>query len=151
MSKPANRTSRSPSMQRYRLNPIRNPNQTPSNTISLSLHPPTIIRKSVHHSSPTLIPSATNNNLQTLSTNSLHNTPPLLLLLRLQAQTHHLAIIPHSGSRLVHVALEGPVEPAAHEAGRVARHLGVAGAALTVVLAAALVGGEVVEEALGGG
>lgn len=49
------------------------------------------------------------------------------------------------------MALKSPVEPAAHEAGRITRHLGVAGAALAVVLAAALVGGEIVEEALGGG
>lgn len=49
------------------------------------------------------------------------------------------------------MALEGPVEPAADETGRVAGHLGVAGAALAVVFAAALLVGEVVEEALGCG
>lgn len=82
---------------------------------------------------------------------SLHNTPPLLLLLLLRAQAHHLAVVAHGGSGLVHVALEGPVEPAAHQPGRVACHFGVAGASLAVVFAAALVGGQVVEEALGGG
>ena len=82
---------------------------------------------------------------------SLHNTPPLLLLLLLRPEPHHLAIIAHGGSGLVHVALERPVEPAADKTGRVAGHFGVAGAALAVVFAAALLGGEVVEEALGGG
>lgn len=82
---------------------------------------------------------------------SLHYTPPLLLLLLLGAHAHHFAIVSHGGSGLVHVAFEGAVEPAADQAGRVACHLGVAGAALGVVFAAALVAGQVVEEALGGG
>jgi len=49
------------------------------------------------------------------------------------------------------VALESPVEPAADEAWGVACHLGVAGAALAVVFAAALCGVQVAEQALGGG
>jgi hypothetical protein len=49
------------------------------------------------------------------------------------------------------VAFESAVEPAAHHAGRVAGHFGVASAAVAVVFAAALVGGEATEEALGGG
>jgi hypothetical protein len=49
------------------------------------------------------------------------------------------------------VALESLVKPAADETGRVASHFGVAGAAVAVVLAAALMGVEVVEEALGSG
>jgi hypothetical protein len=94
---------------------------------------------------------ANNNNLQIPETHSLHNTPPLLFLLLLRSEAHHLSIVAHGSARLVHVALERLVEPAADEAGRVAGHLGVAGAAVAVVFAAALVGGEVVEEALGGG
>jgi hypothetical protein len=66
-------------------------------------------------------------------------------------ETHHLAVIAHGSSGLVHVALERSVEPAAHETGRVAGHLGIAGAALAVVFAAALLVGQVVEEALGCG
>lgn len=83
--------------------------------------------------------------------NSLHNTPPLFFLLLLRAKAHHLAVIAHGGAGLLHVAFERPVEPAADHAGRVARHLGVAGAALAVVFAAALVAGEVSEEAVGSG
>jgi hypothetical protein len=86
---------------------------------------------------------------------SLHNTPPLLFLLLLRSEPHHLAVVAHGGSGsselVVHVALERLVEPAADEPGRVAGHLGVAGAALAVVLAAALLVGQVAEEALGGG
>jgi hypothetical protein len=84
----------------------------------------------------------------------LHNPPPLLhpLLLR----THHLPISSQGRSstanirRLLH-ALESLVEPPRYEPGRAAGHLGVAGAALGVVLAAALVGVEGFEEAAVGG
>ena len=82
---------------------------------------------------------------------SLHNTSPLFLLLLFRSEAHHLAVVAHGGSRLVHVTLECSVEPAADEARRVTCHFGVAGAALAVVLTAALVIGQVVEEALGGG
>lgn len=99
---------------------------------------------------PHLCPPLSKNNLL-ISGDSLHNSPPLLLLLLLSTHTHHLAIISHGGSGLVHVALEGAVEPAADHAGRVSCHFGVARAALAVVFAAALVSGQVVEKALGGG
>lgn len=82
---------------------------------------------------------------------SLHNTPPLLFFLLLRSKTHHLAVVAHGSTRLVHVALESPVEPAADEAWGVAGHFGVAGAALTVVFAAALCGVQVAEKTLGGG
>jgi len=82
---------------------------------------------------------------------SLHNTSPLFLLLLFRSEAHHLAVVAHGSSRLVHVTLKGSVEPAADETRRVACHLGVAGAALAVVLATALVVVQVVEEALGGG
>ena len=69
----------------------------------------------------------------------------------LRPKTHHLAVVAHGSSGLVHVALESPVEPAADEAWGVACHLGVAGTALAVVFAAALCGVQVAEKALGGG
>lgn len=108
-------------------------------------------KKSAHYPSQHLnhrlsTPTSTYN-----SGDSLHNSPPLLFLLLLGAHTHHLAVISHGSSGLVHVAFESTVEPAADHAGRVPRHFGVAGAALAVVFAAALVGSQVVEEALGGG
>jgi hypothetical protein len=84
----------------------------------------------------------------------LHNPPPLLhpLLLR----THHLAISSQGRSSAVNIRrllhpLESLVKPARNEPGRVAGHLGVAGAALGVVLAAALLGVEGLEEAAVGG
>jgi hypothetical protein len=49
------------------------------------------------------------------------------------------------------VAFERAVEPAADHAGRVAGHLGIAGAAVAVVFAAALVGSQAAKQALGGG
>lgn len=82
---------------------------------------------------------------------SLHDAPPLLFLLLLRSETHHLAIIAHGSPGLIHVTLESSVEPATDETGGVACHFGVAGAALAVVFAATLLGVQVVEEALGGG
>lgn len=69
----------------------------------------------------------------------------------LRAKAHHFAVIAHGGAGFLHVAFERPVEPATHHAGGIPRHFGVAGAALAVVFAAALVVGERAEEAVGGG
>ena len=93
---------------------------------------------------------AMQNDLQ-MPRDSLHNTPPLLFLLLLRSETHHLAIVAHGSARFVHVALESLVEPATYETGGVAGHLGVAGAALAVVFAATLLGSEVAKKALRGG
>ena len=82
---------------------------------------------------------------------SLHDAPPLLPLLLFGSESHHLAVVAHGSSGLVHVALEGPVEPAADEAWGVTRHFSIAGTALAVVLAAALLVVQVAKEARGGG
>jgi len=112
--------------------------------LSIHLTPPKVSTRSAKQKQTSYIkPSTTTTtNLQIPKTHSLHDTPPLLLLLLLlRPETHHLAVVAHRGAGLVHVALEGLVEPAADETGRVACHLGVAGAALAIVFAAALVVG----------
>jgi hypothetical protein len=91
----------------------------------------------------------------------LHNPPPLLHPLPLLPRHHpKLPIIPQPRRTILTTInrrplhpLESLIEPTRNEAGRpVACHLGVAGAALGVVLAAALVGVEGFEEgAVGGG
>jgi len=122
-------------------------------SVRLSIHLPHHQRSALHSSRNTP-PNKPRKTTYRFHGDSLHNPPPLLFLLLLGSQPHHLAVIAHGGSSsglVVHVALERLVEPAADEPGRVAGHLGVAGAALAVVLAAALLVGEVTEEALGGG
>jgi hypothetical protein len=125
----------------------------PSHAISPTLHPPTTPsqQKPQHPANhpPSPLPALTKN-LQNTG-DSLHNPPPILFLLLLRAHPHHLAIVAHGGARLVHVALESAIEPAAHHARRISCHFGVAGTALAVVFAAALVGVEIAEQALGGG